>query len=99
MGAKSRSATTITAMAHRHYQVPFVGDGVTVEFPLTHSLQRADDLNVYLAGLLLHPATPGSANDYAIRGLTPGYIGDMNRVKFTVAPGMGIAGMFIVAGG
>lgn len=99
MGAKSRSAITLTAMAHRHYQTPAVGDGATVEFALSHSLLRGDDLNVYVAGLLMHPAVPGAANDYAIRGLTPGYVGDSNRVKFTAAPALAAKIMFIVAGG
>jgi hypothetical protein len=99
MSAKSRSRTTLDSMAHRHYQSPLVGDGVTVEFALPHSILRGDDLNVYVAGALMTPATPGVANDYKIRGITAGYAGDKNRIKFAVAPGMGVKIMLITAAG
>lgn len=99
MGTKERSSATMAAMAHRHYQTPFTGDGATVEFALPHTIDRQDDLIVFSAGKLMVAASQGTANDYAVRGFTPGYKGDKNRVKFSSAPGNGVVGVFITAGG
>ncbi len=88
MGAKSRSATSFTALAHNHYQTMYIGDGATVEFALPTAVQRASDVTgVYVDGARKTLATPGVAHDYAIRGITSGYVGDKNRIKFAAAPG------------
>jgi len=99
MAGKNRDRGTLDAMAHRHYQSPATGDGTTVEFALPHSILRQDDVVVYVAGALMTPALQGTPNDYAVRGITPGYAGDKNRIKFTSAPSNGAKIMFITAGG
>jgi len=99
MSGKDRPRNVLDGMAHRHYQDWATGDGVTTEFPLTHTVLRGDDVFVYVSGILKRPSTRGTAYDYAIRGLTAGYAGDSNRVKFTVAPAPGAPIAFISAAG
>lgn len=98
-GAKSRSPETLGAMAHRHYTGAATGDGATVEFALPKTLDRVEDLHVFVAGLRKRVSDVNGAHDYAVRGLTPGYSGDKNYVKFTSAPGNGTDILFDVIGG
>lgn len=97
MSGKDRPIGMLNSMAHRHYQVWVTGTAAT-EYDLTKTVLRPDDLLVFVSGALKRPAAHGTTNDYAIRGLTPGYPGDSNRVKFAVAPN-GLAVCFYVAGG
>lgn len=99
MSGKDRPRGVLDGMAHRHYQDSAVGDGTTTEFPLSHTILRADDLLVFVGGLHKILSARGTANDYAIRGLTAGYAGDSNRVKFTVAPAPGTHIVFFTAAG
>lgn len=99
-GAKSRGQATLNGFAHRHYASPVVlGDGHTKEFALPVTVLRTDDVQVFVNGLLQHVATPGAANDYAVRGFTPAYAGDKNRIKFTAAPANNAKIMYYTAGG
>lgn len=86
MGAKDRSHQTIGAMAHRHYRQLLLGDGVTVEFDIGGTVDRVEDLMVFVAGLLQRAQDGPTAYDYAVRGLSDGYNGDKNRIKFGAAP-------------
>lgn len=86
-GNKNQIATRL----HQHYADEFVGDGATVEFFLTHRVVRLADLTVTVAGVRKRVSDRGTPFDYAVRGLTPGYIGDQNAIKFTAAPGAGVA--------
>lgn len=72
------------------------GDGATVEFPIGKNVTRLDDLTVKVAGLTVRPANLGTPFDFSVRGVTPGYDGDNNTVKFTVAPAGGANICFIV---
>lgn len=99
-GGKDRPESVRSAMAHRHYASPLqLGDGVTTEFALPITVLRSGDLQVYVNGLLQHEAEPGAANEYALRGITAGYAGDSNRIKFTAAPAGGAKVKLIAAGG
>lgn len=99
VGPKARAPETLNAMAHRHYQQWVTGDGSTTEFALDVTVLRLEDVKVFRAGLLLRPSDRGTAYDYQVRGLTPGFAGDSNRVRFTAAPGMGVAVCFDLVGG
>lgn len=99
MGAKDRSAATLSAMAHRHFMDRATGDGVQTEFPLSHALERLDDLLVFVGGAAQLSDLNGTVNQYAVRGITPGYPGDSNFVKFHAAPGAGVAVLFYSLGG
>lgn len=99
VGPKGRAPETLNAMAHRHYRQWVTGDGSATEFALDVTVLRLQDLQVFRAGLLLRPSDRGTAYDYQVRGLTPGYPGDSNRVRFTAAPGAGVAICFDVVGG
>ena len=70
----------------QQYQAWAIGDGATKEFKLPKNVQRLDDLSVIVDGLTLRPANRGTPFDYALRGVTAGYAGDTNMVKFVVAP-------------
>lgn len=70
----------------RQYTFYATGDGVKTEFPLGKNIIRLDDLTVTVSGLDMRVSDKGIANDYKVRGLTPGYAGDANFVKFTAAP-------------
>lgn len=99
MSGKDRPESVLRGMAHRHYQDRAEGDGGTTEFALTRTILRGDDLLVFVSGLLKLPDLNGTAYDYAIRGITPGYDGDSNRVKFNVAPAPGATIIFFTAAG
>lgn len=100
MGAKDRPRNVLDSMAHFHHAAPVVtGDGATVEFALPVTVLRGSDVMVFKNGVLMHEAEPGIANDYAVRGITAGYRGDTNRIKFTAAPGVGAKIKLIAAGG
>lgn len=87
MAGKDRSSSTMGAMAHRHYRKSHTGDAATTEFDIGGTVDRVEDVMVYVAGLLQRPKDAGTANDYSVRGLSAGYDGDKNRIKFLVAPG------------
>ena len=97
MSGKDRPRNVLDAMAHRHYAVWLTGTAAT-EYDLGKTVLRLDDVIVFVSGALKRPADRGTANDYAIRGITPGYPGDSNRVKFVAAPN-GLAVCFYVAAG
>lgn len=81
-----RTQEQLNSLAHRAYVTWATGDGVTTEFALPKIVARLDDLMVTVAGLVKRPDLNGAAFDYKVRGLTPGYTGDRNFVKFAVAP-------------
>lgn len=97
MSGKDRPRNVLDAMAHRHYQQWLTGTAAT-EYQLAVTVLRIEDLWVFVNGLLKRPSASGTAFDYQVRGLTPGYPGDSNRVKFSVAPN-GLPVCFLVAGG
>lgn len=100
MSGKDRPRNVLDAMAHFHHASPLqLGDGVTTEFALPVTVLRGGDLMVFVDGILQHEAEPGSANDYALRGITFGYVGDTNRIQFTAAPAGGAKIKLIAAGG
>lgn len=86
MPKSGRTQEQINDRAHQQYQAWAVGDGATVEFALPKNVTRLDDLIVAVAGANKRPSDKGTAYDYKVRGITPGYDGDKNMVKFTVAP-------------
>lgn len=89
MPQKDRPREVLDGMIHQHYSTPYTGDGATVEFALpTEVLRLSDIVGVYVAGARLSPATPGVAHDFAVRGLTAGYPGSRNKIKFAVAPAL-----------
>lgn len=97
--AKGRPQSEINSISHRHYHDHAEGDGVTTEFPLLRTVLREPDVAVYVSGLLKLIDLRGVVNDYAIRGLTPGYPGDSNMVKFTVPPAPNAPIIFISSAG
>lgn len=76
---------------HQHYSDFQDGDGATTEFFLSRTVSSLDELHVYIDGQLKRPDNSGTAHDYKVRGLTPGYDGDKNAVKFASAPAAGHA--------
>lgn len=74
------------AKTHQHYVEWFRGDGAKTEFRLQHHYTRFDDVEVFLNGFLFKPDVSGATEDYKLRGLTPGYAGEKNAVKFASAP-------------
>lgn len=98
-GPKGRSIETLNGMAHRHHAQWATGDGMEDEFALNVTVSRLDDLQVFVGGALMRPDERGTTHDYAVRGLTPGYNGDTNRVRFTVPPSGGADIAFLVIGG
>lgn len=99
MSGKDRPRGQLDGMIHKHYQAWTTGNGVLTEYPLAKTVLRGDDLLVFVGGILKRPSESGVAFDYAIRGITAGYAGDSNRVKFTVAPGVGVTIAFYTAAG
>lgn len=97
MSAKDRPRGVLDSMAHKHYTLWVTGT-VATEYDIGKTILRVDDLLVFVSGALQRPALNGTANDYAVRGLTPGYGGDSNRVKFTVAPNGLAVGFYVAAG-
>lgn len=89
-GTKSQ----ISQRLHQHYQENFKGDGVTLNFFLVHTIVRLADLTVTVDGVRQRVSDRGVANDFAVRGHTPGFNGDRNAIRFTVAP---LAGVDIAA--
>lgn len=84
-GSESQVATRL----HQHYTFAFVGNGATVEYFLTKTISRLENVTVKVAGAQKKVSDRGTANDYSVRGLTPGYLGDRNAIKFAVAPAGG----------
>jgi hypothetical protein len=76
----------INARLHQHYTERFVGDGAKTEFLLTHTYGRPDDVCVFVNGNRMRPQDRATAHDFKVRGITAGYDGDRNAIKFTVAP-------------
>lgn len=76
----------VQSRLHQHYSLNAVGDGATVEFFLTKTLLRLADLTVTVGGVQKKVSDRGTPNDYSVRGLTPGYNGSANAVKFAAAP-------------
>lgn len=72
--------------SHRHYTEWFIADGVKTEFFLSHRVVRLEDIAVYVNGNRYKPDINGTAHDFKIRGITPGYPGDQNAIKFASAP-------------
>lgn len=99
IGPKGRSLSQLFGMAHKHHTDTIEGDGVKQEFPLPVTVRRLDDLVVSIGGVRLRSSDRGIAYDYAVRGLTAGYAGDSNRVRFTVVPVPGAVITFAAVGG
>lgn len=76
---------------HRHYGQWFTGDGAATEFRLDKTIGKDADVLVFVAGALKRPDENGTAHDYRIRGVTGGYAGDRNTIKFAAAPAAGAA--------
>lgn len=98
-GPKGRPPEQLLGMAHKHYVQWETGDGVADEFALTVTILRLENLKVFLGGILMRPSDRGTAHDYAVRGLTAGYAGDSNRVRFVVPPALGTDIAFDLVGG
>lgn len=96
MPKSGRTQEQLNNIVHRQYTIWATGDGAKVEFPIDKNVTRLDDLIVKVAGLTLRPADKGTAFDYAVRGVTPGYAGDNNTVKFAAAPALNANICFIV---
>ena len=85
-GTKDPTSDRTGQRLHQHYDYWFVGDGAKTQFLLTRAFTRADDVLVFVDGAVKRPDLAGTAYDYALRGVTAGYNGDKNAVKFAVAP-------------
>lgn len=88
MGRIEGNHNQIATRLHQHYALPFVGTGAQVEFFLTKTIARLQDVTVTVAGVRQKVSDRGTNNDYKVRGHTPGYSGDRNAIKFTVAPAL-----------
>lgn len=100
MSGKDRPRNVLDAMAHRHYAPAWVvAIAAQTEFALPITVLRIEDVQVFVDGVLKQVATSAAANDYAVRGLTAGYVGDSNFIKFAAAPGVGAKVAFHVVGG
>jgi hypothetical protein len=86
MGRTEGNPQQVSSRLHSHFEIAFVGDGHTKEFFLTKTLGRLQDITVQVAGVRQKQADRGTPNDYSVRGLTPGYTGSANAIKFVVAP-------------
>lgn len=95
MSRSGRSQALTNNMVHRQYVTAAAGDGVKTEFALPKNVLRLDDLLVFVAGLVKRSADAGAARDYKVRGLSGGYSGEANFVKFTAAPANGADILFI----
>lgn len=84
--AGSRSVSKL----HSHYQQWFVGNGAQTEFRLDYRFRRPDDVAVFVNGNKMRPDIPGTAHDYKLRGITPGYSGDQNAILLASAPIVGM---------
>lgn len=85
----------LNSLIRRQYTNWQTGNGAKTEFILPKDVARLDDLLVCVAGLVKRPSDQGTAYDYKVRGITPGYSGQRNAVTFTVAPAAGAAIGFI----
>lgn len=99
LGPRGRSPEQLNGMAHKHYQAWSVGDGSTTEFPLPVTIGREQDVMVFVGGALMRPASRGTGYDYEVRGLTGGWAGDTNRVRFVNAPALNADITFWLVGG
>lgn len=99
VGGKGRSPENLNTMAHRHHSSTMLANGLTREFPLPVTVLRLEDVAVSVGGVLVLVANRNAPNDYAVRGLTAGYSGDSNRVRFTVIPPNGARVTFSAVGG
>lgn len=86
MSAQGKTPEQLNGMIHKHYRQLLTGDGATVEFDIGGTVRRVEDLMVFVAGLLQRAQDGATAYDYAVRGLSAGYNGDSNRIKFAAAP-------------
>ena len=75
--------------AHQHYTETFTGDGAKTVFFLAHNYATSHDVQVHVGGSRKRAAEPGTAHDYSLRGVTSGFDGDKNAIKFGAAPGNG----------
>jgi hypothetical protein len=80
------SKASVGNRLHQRYQEHFVGTGARVEFFLKRSVVRPENLAVYVDGVRQRVSERGAAHDYSIRGITAGYSGDRNAIRFVVAP-------------
>lgn len=71
---------------HQHYTETFTGDGATTTFFLAHNYGTTHDVQVHVSGSRKRAAEPGAAHDYSLRGVTSGFDGDKNAIKFAAAP-------------
>ena len=86
MGRTEATPQQVSSRLHQHYELSFKGTGAQTEFFLTKTIGRLQDITVQVAGVRQRVADRGTANDYSVRGLTPGYNGSANAIKFVVAP-------------
>jgi hypothetical protein len=93
-----RTQEQINNLAHRHYVAWATGDGAKTEFFLPKSVERIDDLTVTIGGAVKRPSVAGVVYDYDVRGITPGYAGESNVVRFAAAPAAAVnIGFFLNA--
>jgi hypothetical protein len=93
-----RTQEALNALAHRHFITWLTGDGVKTEFFLPKAVQRLDDLIVSIGGAIKRPSAAGVVFDYDVRGITPGYPGERNAIRFAAAPAAGVnIGLFQTA--
>jgi hypothetical protein len=74
---------------HQHYTETFTGDGVKTTFALAHNYSSTHDVQVHVSGGRKRADEPAGAKDYSLRGVTHGFDGDKNMIKFAAAPGAG----------
>ncbi len=82
----SKTPGQLNGMAHKHYRQYHTGDGATTEFDIGGTVGRVEDLMVFVAGLLQRGNDGATAYDFSVRGLSAGYDGDSNRIRFAAAP-------------
>jgi len=71
---------------HQHFSEIFVGTGAQTEFFLSRRIESEDFVHVYVGGSRYRPDSRGTAYDFKIRGVTSGYAGEKNAIKFAIAP-------------
>lgn len=89
MSATGKTPEQLRGMIHKHYRQFHSGDGATVEFDIGGTVMRVEDLMVFVAGLLQRAKDGATAYDYSVRGLSSGYDGDTNRIRFSAPPAGG----------
>lgn len=90
MGRIEGNANQISTRLHSHFRLPFKGTGAQFEFFLSKTISKLSDVSVIVDGVIQRVSDRGTANDYSVRGLTPGYPGDRNAIKLVVAPLAGV---------